>query len=205
MKNFDYLHFFDNSNDSASKKRANKQRQGRTLRIEELEGREMLAATPWTLADDVFSQSLQHDDDVVIVDTAVPQVVNAPLQAADTITVTSTADSGVGSLRAAIEAANGGDTIAFASDLHIKIDTELVINKSLIIDAGEYDITIDAQQKSRVFNITGNNINVILAGLTITGGNTTSSGGGIYPCGNLALTGFSTICILCSCRFVFVF
>jgi len=58
MKNFDFFHFFGNNNDSASKMRAKKQRQGRSCRIEELEGREMLSVTPWTLVDD-FSHNAQ--------------------------------------------------------------------------------------------------------------------------------------------------
>ena len=53
MTNFDFLNFFGNNNasNSVSKKRAKKQRRGRTCRIEELEGREMLSATPWALVD----------------------------------------------------------------------------------------------------------------------------------------------------------
>jgi len=53
MTNFDFLHFFGNSNNSTSKKRTKKQRHGRTCRIEELESREMLSVTPWSRAGDV--------------------------------------------------------------------------------------------------------------------------------------------------------
>ena len=58
MKKFDFRRLFgnigNNSSDSTSKQRGDKQRRGRQCRIEELEGREMLSATPWTLANDVF-------------------------------------------------------------------------------------------------------------------------------------------------------
>ena len=56
MNTFDFFRFFGNNHDSnsAPKKRAKKQ-QGRICRFEELEGREMLSATPWTLVDDVFA------------------------------------------------------------------------------------------------------------------------------------------------------
>ena len=58
MTKFDFSHFFGNNN-FASKKRAKKQRQGRTCRIEELEGREMLSVTPWSLVNDYL-----HDDEM---------------------------------------------------------------------------------------------------------------------------------------------
>ena len=54
MQNFNFLGIFNNNSNSGSKKRGDKQRRGRTCRIEELENREMLSATPWALADNVF-------------------------------------------------------------------------------------------------------------------------------------------------------
>ena len=48
MTNFDFLRFFGNNSNTSSKKRVAKQRRGRTCRIEELEGREMLSVTPFS-------------------------------------------------------------------------------------------------------------------------------------------------------------
>ena len=87
------------------------------------------------------------------------------------------------SLREAIFYANAGDTITFAENLSggtITLNGEqLAITKDLIITTAnlENGITIDANQKSRVFSIVG--CDVTLVGLTITGGNATN-GGGIY-------------------------
>ena len=95
------------------------------------------------------------------------------------------------SLREAITYATAGDTITFASTLQDQTitlnGTELLINKNINIDAAGRNITIDADQKSRVFNI--ENYTVELAGLTITGGNASDNGGGIYiDRGNVTIT-----------------
>ena len=72
--------------------------------------------------------------------------------------VSSTADSGPGSLRDAITNAMPGDTITFAPTLNgstIKLTSELVITKPLtIMGPGANQLTIDAQLNSRVFHIT---------------------------------------------------
>ncbi|MDX2215059.1 MAG: bluetail domain-containing putative surface protein [Oculatellaceae cyanobacterium bins.114] len=72
------------------------------------------------------------------------------------ITVTSAADSGAGSLRAAIATATAGSTIRFASNLANRTITltsgQLVINKSLTIDGtGASNLTISGNNASRVF------------------------------------------------------
>jgi len=67
---------------------------------------------------------------------------------------------------------------------------QLVINKGLSIDASTlgYGVTIDANNLSRVFNISGVGTTVTLDSLTITGGSATGgSGGGIFSNGVLAL------------------
>jgi hypothetical protein len=66
MTQFDFsnFNFFGNNVNNTSKKRADKQRRGRQCRIEELEGREMLSVSPWTIANDPFDYS-----DTVLVDT----------------------------------------------------------------------------------------------------------------------------------------
>ncbi len=102
------------------------------------------------------------------------------------------------SLREAIADANAGDTITFSNSGTIDLTLgELLINKNLTID-GDTDnddltanLTIDAQQNSRVFKVTNNNngnrLNVTFDGLTITGGQVSGDGGGIYNRENLTL------------------
>ena len=112
-----------------------------------------------------------------------------------TFTVTSLADSGAGSLRAAISAANaasGPDTITFQSGLSGTITLsggELLISDSLAIAGpGASRLTIDANEASRVFHIDDNGPDdraYSISGLTITGGKIATSGeqdsgGGLY-------------------------
>lgn len=56
MQNFDFRRFFGNNSNStesvASERNKAKQRRGRQCRIEELESREMLSATPWALVEE---------------------------------------------------------------------------------------------------------------------------------------------------------
>jgi hypothetical protein len=96
-----------------------------------------------------------------------------------TLTVTSTADSGPGSLRAEIAAANSGDTINFAPNLSGKTITltsgQLVVNKSLDIEGlGANRLTVSGNNASRVFDIS-NNATVTIAGLTIANGSAMST------------------------------
>ena len=99
------------------------------------------------------------------------------------------------SLREAIYYAASGDTITFDSSLAGQTITlsciELKIDKGITIDASSIGgMTIDADGKSRVFNVTGGTDDepVELIGLTITGGRTYGDGGGIYNSGTLTLT-----------------
>src|SRR5262249_38682295 len=73
-----------------------------------------------------------------------------------TLTVTNNADSGAGSLRAQIAAANPGDTIDFAPYVHSITLTggQLVIAKDLTIDGpGANRLTVSGNNASRVFDI----------------------------------------------------
>ncbi len=137
------------------------------------------------------------------------------------ITVTSPADNlfvdGEVTLREAIQAANtdakvdgseagsGADGIKFSAALSgqtIKLGgTELRITEALTIDATALakNVTIDAQQNSRIFNITATTGDFTLAGLTLTRGrmpfsneapwDTSANGGAIrsVSTGNLTL------------------
>ena len=109
-------------------------------------------------------------------------IVNTPVRAA-TRTVTSNADSGPGSLRAAITAAAAGDVIDFTNlnfQTIVLTTGELVIEKNLIVDGpGASALTISGNGISRVFRIASNSppISVTITGLTIANGN--GQGGGI--------------------------
>jgi len=102
------------------------------------------------------------------------------------------------SLREAILNSNEGDTITFDSNLSGGTITlslgELLIDKNLTIDGlGADNLTIDANEQSRVFNIDdGNsetNIDVALDGLTISNGVVRSDvGGGILNQENIILS-----------------
>ncbi|MGB3535318.1 MAG: hypothetical protein WBA13_17605 [Microcoleaceae cyanobacterium] len=95
-------------------------------------------------------------------------------------------------LRDEIANAAPGETITFNSSGIITLTGgELVIDKALTIDAETNNITIDAGDNSRVFNIddgTNTEVDVVLKGITITGGSITGNGGGIFNDENLTIT-----------------
>src|SRR5262245_6901474 len=117
---------------------------------------------------------------------------------ADSLTVSSAADSGPGSLRAAIAAAQSGDTIRFDPRLAGQTITltggELAITKSLDIEGlGPDQLTVSGNHASRVFDISGG-VTVAIAGLTMTDGLAdgsapvlASTGGAILNFGALTL------------------
>ncbi|MEQ8753401.1 MAG: DUF4114 domain-containing protein [Coleofasciculus sp. G1-WW12-02] len=119
-----------------------------------------------------------------------------------TITVTSAADSGAGSLRAAIAQAQPGDRIKFASSLANKTITltsgQLEVEKDLIIDGENAPgLTISGNNTSRVFFLQGNPtwepVEVTLKHLVIANGKTTEkgedgAGGGVWLQGGTKLT-----------------
>ncbi|WP_434091843.1 Ig-like domain-containing protein [Pseudomonas subflava] len=123
-----------------------------------------------------------------------------------TITVTSNADTGAGTLRNQIAAATTGDTITFNSGMTVGLTSgQLVINKNLTIDGdlnndGVADVTLDANYRSRVLQVQAGS-NVMLDGLVITRGLVSGDGsdagnglaaanalgGGIWNAGTLTL------------------
>ena len=115
---------------------------------------------------------------------ALAQPDSAPNAA--TLTVTSTADGGAGSLRQTIANADSGDTILIPMGVYtLTLGTGLSIGKSLILEGvGSGDIivqaaTSSADATSRVVTITEGN--VVISGLTARHGNAgTVSGGGIW-------------------------
>ena len=105
-----------------------------------------------------------------------------------TTIVTTTADSGPGSLRGALEYASDGDTIdaSGVGGFIILTSGELLVNKSVaIVGPGPANLLVEGNAASRVFHI-GSNIVATISGLTITRGFDTNfskfsgGGGGIY-------------------------
>jgi hypothetical protein len=113
---------------------------------------------------------------------------------AATLTVTSTADDGTGSLRAAIAAASNGDTIEFGPALNGQTigltSNQLVIDKDITIDGPGPDSLAVSRATTihiRIFEIMAGHT-VTLAGLTISGGYSSEVGGGILNGSNSNLT-----------------
>jgi hypothetical protein len=107
-----------------------------------------------------------------------------------TLTVLNNFDSGAGSLRAAIQGANSGDTIVFAPSLEGQTITltsdQLTINKSLDIEGpGASLLSVSGSDTNRVFAVEGGNVDI--AGLTITHGHASVYGGGLLNHANLTL------------------
>src|SRR5439155_4207189 len=101
---------------------------------------------------------------------------------AATITVTTTADTGAGSLRAALASATNGDTINFSLTTPAKItltNGQLFVSNSIsILGPGPGNLRLDGNAASRVFYIRPSNT-VTLSSLTVTNG-AGGSGGGIF-------------------------
>jgi hypothetical protein len=109
------------------------------------------------------------------------------LDQAATLTVTSTADSGAGSLRDTIAAASNGDTIQFDGALNGQTITltsaELVIDKNITISGPGPDLLTVSRASNaaqlRIFHVMPGHI-VTIGGLTISGGYVGGGGGGVF-------------------------
>ena len=100
-----------------------------------------------------------------------------------TVTVTTTANTGNGSLRDAIAQAKSGDTLVFSNQLSGKTigltSGQLSLDKDLTIDgSGASGLTISGSKKSRVFQLQSKT-KATLKNLTIANGRTQGAGGGI--------------------------
>ena len=122
---------------------------------------------------------------------------------AGALIVTTTADSGAGSLRDTIAAANAGDTIQFAAALNGQTITltsaELLISRNLTINGpGASQLTVKRSTATgipnfRIFEITPG-LTVTIQGLTISSGFApTTSGGAIYNNGSTLTIANNTI------------
>jgi hypothetical protein len=153
------------------------------LRFEPLEDRRMLAVITVDSLLDNFDPNSPATDGVITLREAI--------LAANTNTAVGDAPAG----------SAGGDTIDFAASLTggkiVLSGGELPITEALTIDATGLaaPLEINANQQSRVMNFTASTGDLSLAGLTLTGGRTTSNGsinggGGIRfeSNGTLALT-----------------
>ena len=120
---------------------------------------------------------------------------------AATITVTSTADSGTGSLRDTLAAASSGDNINFSVTGTITLrGGPLTIDKSLTISGpGASDLAISGNHTDGVF-VVKSGATVTVSGLTIENGKALNGGGGggisnlgILTVTNSAVTGNSAL------------
>ena len=115
---------------------------------------------------------------------------------AATLTVTTLADSGAGSLRDQLAAAASGDTIDFSVTGTITLTSgELGVSENLTITGpGASALSLSGNNTTRVFNLANGNFNLAISGLTIANGRnrgadavqtpmtdaTAGFGGGIY-------------------------
>ncbi len=120
-----------------------------------------------------------------------------------TLTVTSNADTGVGTLRQALSDAVAGDIVTFNSSMTVNLNSQLVITKNLTVEGdlnhdGVADVTLSGQYKTQVLRV-NSGVTATLDGLVITQGlaagqgaaagvdGTAAMGGGIVNAGNLTL------------------
>ena len=98
------------------------------------------------------------------------------------LTVSSTADTGAGSLRQRIADAVAGDVIGFANNLGtITLSSEITIDKSIDFDSmSPEDVVISGNNACRIFKISGTGtLEVFLSGLTLQNG-AAQDGAAIY-------------------------
>jgi uncharacterized repeat protein (TIGR01451 family) len=113
------------------------------------------------------------------------------------IIVTSSADSGPGSLRQAMADIASGGTITFAGDYTIRLASTLTLDRNLTIDGGDHNVVISGDANGNNVGDTGDvrvflvnpNVSATLRHLTVIRGYMASGdGGGIYIYGGASLT-----------------
>jgi hypothetical protein len=109
-------------------------------------------------------------------------------------TVTTTADSGPGSLRNTVLNAAANATITFDYSLSgqtiLLTSGQILLNRNVTIDASGLPngISIDGNHVSRIFYVNGYGLSLVLNSLTITNGYSSDYGGGILDFGGGPLT-----------------
>ena len=94
-----------------------------------------------------------------------------PATAGAAQTVTSLADSGAGSLRAALADAAPGETIDFAVEGTIRLDSGLQIDKNVRIDGpGARALALSGRNQVRVLHVAGDGTEARIDDLTIRAG-----------------------------------
>jgi uncharacterized repeat protein (TIGR01451 family) len=104
------------------------------------------------------------------------------------ITVTSTGDSGTGSLRAALAAVPSGGTIDFAAgvrNINLTAGLEIATNVTIVNDQGVGSVTIDGGNQVTIFTVDAA-VTASLSGLTLTRGSG-GFGGAINNAGSLTV------------------
>jgi len=183
--------WFSGKNNRSNKGSQNKGAQKRSLRLEALEERQLLAVTVTefnqirAMYSDLNLSANMGDYNVIEITTS--QLTDANLRNAITQAGTTTANDLI-----VVRTTTTQNTITL-SGTELAININATTNGSVtIVSFGTAKLTIDANKQSRVFNISSNYSAVAFAGLTITGGkDTTGNGGGIYNTGmnsTLAIT-----------------
>ncbi|UBT77740.1 DUF4347 domain-containing protein [Pseudomonas amygdali] len=122
-----------------------------------------------------------------------------------TFTVTSTSNTGAGSLREALTNAQNGDIVTFSSGMTVALQSQLVVSKNITVDGdlnndGVADVTLDGQNRTSVIRV-NSGVTATLDGVIITRGMASTAGansgsaisasdalgGGINNAGNLTL------------------
>jgi hypothetical protein len=100
---------------------------------------------------------------------------------AEVVLVTTTADSGAGSVRSALLAANPGDTISIPAPGDYQVTSaELAVTKNVSIEGSGPAVRLVGDGNNRVLNVTAGNVTI--SNLTVTGGGLAGAsvnGGGI--------------------------
>ncbi|WP_440094597.1 Ig-like domain-containing protein [Pseudomonas syringae] len=122
-----------------------------------------------------------------------------------TFTVTSTSNTGTGSLREALTNAQNGDIVTFSTGMTVALQSQLVVSKNITLDGdlnndGVADVTLDGQNRTSVIRV-NSGVTATLDGVIITRGVASTAGassgasiaasdalgGGINNAGNLTL------------------
>jgi uncharacterized repeat protein (TIGR01451 family) len=99
---------------------------------------------------------------------------------ATTRTVSTTADTGAGSLRATVAASAPGDTVVVPAGTYTLTSAEIPITKKLEIDgAGVAKTVVSGADAHRVFNLTGA-LDTAITGMTISHGRNAVPGGSVH-------------------------